>query len=123
MKRLCFEKSKRFTKSSRAGRSSALVLREPLVAGSNLRVRSRTLREAKHSWLRAHGERPAVKVSRNPRILTGAARFWTPAINGAESIGPAHLLVARIFARLRVVLILAAKSWILSGVWKISIAG
>jgi hypothetical protein len=45
-------------------------------------------------------------------MLTGAAHFWIPAINGAGSIGLAHLLVARIFARLRAVLILVAKSWI-----------
>jgi hypothetical protein len=88
------------------------VSREPLVAGSNLRVRSHTLREVKHSWLHVPGELPAVKISSNPPILMGVARFWTQAINGAGSIRPVHLRAVRIFARPPAVLILAAKSLI-----------
>jgi hypothetical protein len=118
----CFEKSERYTRSLRIGQSNAPASREPLVAGSNLLVRSRTLREAKHSWLHVHGERLAAKVSSSPQILMGAAHFWAPAINSAGSIRLVHLLVVPIFARRRVVLIHDAKSWILSGVWKISTA-
>jgi hypothetical protein len=119
----CFEKSERYTRSLQIGRSNAPASREPLVAGSNLRVRFHTLREAKHFWLRVHGERPAAKVSSGPQILMDAARSWIPAINNAGSIWLAHLLVGRIFARRRVVLIHDTKSWILFGVWKISTAG